>query len=111
MYSVTARNDSSEDKQMDVLIADNNKLRYHPDSVRTLPNTGPKIAIKKNYQDLSYSFLIPAKQQVIVDGGINGPSKQFAIIVNKTDSIYLKKKDKRVKIKRIGMGIDWTVTI
>jgi hypothetical protein len=102
-FSVVMQNNSGVPKNIEVLPANKRKLDY-VDSMDILDSSlRVKIPVVINRNKLSYSFMLEQGKKAILQQGIGGPDLDEIIVINKTDTILLK-KDKRVIIKKHGIS-------
>jgi len=117
-YIVILSNKSPTDRHISVINVNQNRLLY-TDSIFVTDtsvldpflNTASKQAtkIEKTSSD-SYSFVLEKGKEAILQNGLGGPDLREKIIVDRGDTILMK-KDKRSVMKRKFMSTSVRVTI
>ena len=107
-HTVILRNDTKEERKIEVVLADERKLSAL-DSIDIVDSLKRNtISITKDARRRSYSISLEPGKVAVLQQGIGSPDLTERVIVDNLDTIELG-KDKRVNFKK--EGVSTTVTI
>ena len=111
-YAVKIENYSASSKNILVITppTDTLTLKYK-DSIHIIyQDSGYKIALQKDFNNHSYTFVLDKNKTAILNQGIGFPDLNQTLVINSNDTIHLKDK-KRVNIKRSFMSTSIIIQI